>query len=240
MTGGDERFYAWLDGELGPDDAAEMEARVAADEGLSRLAEQDRALRATLSGAFETVVQKPVPDGLLAAANRTDQSAEVIDFAGKREDRQARRTAVPQWMALAASLAVGVLIGSTVLNQAASGPVSQQSGNLYAAGALSEGLDKHLASAPAPGSVQIGTTYRDKSGAICRTFTVERSSGLACRDQGLWRLQALLASPAESATQFRMAGGIDPALADIIASNMVGEPLDAAAERAAMEAHWAG
>ena len=42
MTGGDERFYAWLDGELSGDEAAAMEARVAKDPELARLAREDR------------------------------------------------------------------------------------------------------------------------------------------------------------------------------------------------------
>ena len=39
----DEKFFAWLDGELPPAEAAEMEAKVVADPALSRLAEAGNA-----------------------------------------------------------------------------------------------------------------------------------------------------------------------------------------------------
>ena len=49
MTG-DEKFFAWLDGELEGAEAAEMAARVEADPQLSALAEQHRARLAGFGG----------------------------------------------------------------------------------------------------------------------------------------------------------------------------------------------
>ena len=68
MTMDDEKFFAWLDGELDSAEAAEVEAEVAADPRLSKLAEQHRALGTRLKAAFDTVVEVPIPDELMAPA----------------------------------------------------------------------------------------------------------------------------------------------------------------------------
>ena len=56
----EERFFAWLDGELSGEEADEMVARVAADSKLSALADEDRALRETLRRAFDSIAQPPL------------------------------------------------------------------------------------------------------------------------------------------------------------------------------------
>ena len=73
----EEKFFAWLDGELEPDEAARVEADVAADPELSRKADQHRALAASLQGAFATVSAAPVPDRISHAVERNN----VVDLA---------------------------------------------------------------------------------------------------------------------------------------------------------------
>jgi hypothetical protein len=141
-------------------------------------------------------------------------------------------------MALAASLAVGIFIGSVALRQEPDGSVTMEDGRLYAAAALEAGLDEQLASVPAKNTLRIGVTYRNQAGAICRSFSATASSGVACRDDGRWRLEALLAAREKPAATFRMASGVDPLLAEVIASSMAGEPFDAQAERAAKGRGW--
>ena len=238
MTGGDERFYAWLDGELRGDEAAAMEARVAKDPELARIAREDRQLKATLSGAFGDVAEAPVPSRLQDALTHTGQGATIVDLSARVRDRGRPRTIIPQWARLAASLAIGVFIGATALNQPGDTPVTELDGKLYAAAGLEAGLNKQLASTPAESPVQIGITYRERSGTYCRTFTVSGSTGLACHDNGRWRVEAMLAATEGSLNEYRMAGGLHPVLAELIAPNIAGEPLDAAAERAARERGW--
>jgi hypothetical protein len=86
--------------------------------------------------------------------------------------------------------------------------------------------------------VRIGLTFRDQSGAICRTFTGEQSSGLTCRDGSDWRLRGLFAAPEGQAGDYRMAAGTDPNLAALIDSTIAGEPFDAAQEQAAKARGW--
>ena len=234
--GEDEKFYAWLDGELSGAEAAEVEARVAGDPELARLAKEDRALRARLSNAFGTVAEQPVP-GKLVAALREDRG-EIIDLAQPRPDRPWWRPAAPQWIAMAASLGVGVLLGTAVLDRGSDGLVADQGGQLYAQSVLAEGLSTQLASVPNDKPVRIGVTYRNRDGAICRSFTVQSSNGLACRDGDQWRVQSLVSANAEGEGSYRMAAGADPVTAGLIAASIAGEPFDAQAERAAREEGW--
>jgi hypothetical protein len=227
----DDKFFAWLDGELAPAEAAEMEAKVAADPKLQRLAEQHRALGAQMRSAFDPIAAAPVPDRLQAALR---PPAQVIDFAAAKRARS--MPALAQWAAMAATLAVGIFVGTRVPNGTDT-PVEAQGGKLYAAAAVNHALDSQLASAPA-GDVRIGLTYRDQAGEICRTFTATAASGLACRSGGRWQMKGLFAAPEGQGSSYRMAAGMDPNLAALVGSTMAGEPFDATAEKAAKAKGW--
>jgi hypothetical protein len=227
----DERFFAWLDGELGPAEAAEMEARVAADPELKRLADQHRALGSQLRSAFNPIADAPVPQTLQAALRPT---AQVIDFRAAKRARS--MPAVAQWTAMAATLAIGIFIGTRV-PQESSAPVQAEAGKLYAAASINRALDTELASAPT-GDVRVGITYRDSAGEICRTFTAPAGSGLACRNSGRWQMKGLFAAPEGQGSDYRMAAGMDPNLAALVDSTIAGEAFDEAAEKAAKANGW--
>jgi hypothetical protein len=227
----DEKFFAWLDGELGAAEAVEMEAKVAADPRLARLADQHRKFAGRLKDAFDPIAAAPLPDHVQAALQPL---GEVIDFASAKRARS--MPPLPQWAAMAATLALGLLLG-TMIPQRGTAPVEVQGGKLYAAAALNHALDTQLASSPA-GSVRIGLTFRDQAGAICRSFTGPAASGLACRSDGHWQLKGLFAAPEGQSSDYRMAGGVDPNLAGLVDSSIAGEPFDAAAEKAALQKGW--
>lgn len=230
----DAQFYAWLDGELDAEAAAAVAARVAADPALARLAEQHRALGATLRDAFEPIASSPVPEQLLAAAR---PQATVIDISQARQKRSAR-FGLPQWAAIAATLVVGVVTG-TMLQGGGASPVETSNGRLVAAATLDKALDVQLASAAQGGPVRVGLTFRDGSGAICRSFTDGGSTGLACQDRGQWQIRGLFTGrPEGQQADYRMAAGADPALAALVDSTIAGDAFDANQERAAKERGW--
>jgi hypothetical protein len=229
----DETFFAWLDGELDDAETARVSAEVAADRALAAKADQHRAMQRRLKSAFQRVSAAPLPERLRALRSE----AEVIDLAQARSGRGRRWSgAFPQWTAMAATLAVGILVGTMVPHGSGS-PVAVAGGKVYAAGALDRGLSTQLASAPA-GDVRIGLTFRDQSGEICRTFTATAMSGLGCRDGERWQLRGMFAAPEGQAGSYRMAAGMDPNLAAMVGSAMAGEPLDAAGEKAARDKGW--
>ena len=228
---GDEQFFAWLDGELSEREAEEVAARVRADPRLGRLAERHRAMGSRLKGTFDTVMDQPVPPAIAAAAR--EPSADVVQLPLRRS-----WSGTPvQWLSLAATLAAGVLIG-TLVPRTDHSPVELRGDAIYAAAGLAEALDHQLASAPASGPVRMGVTFRNQSGAICRTFNQAHSSGLACREDGAWKVRGFFAAPEGQAGDYRMAAGTDPQLAALVGSMIVGEPFDAPLERAAKERGW--
>jgi hypothetical protein len=231
----DETFFAWLDGELDSPAAARVASEIAADPQLSERVAQHRAMQARLKGAFDTLLDAPVPESLLATARAHD--SEVINLANARRSRDARRrTVLPQWAALAATLAVGIFAGTMVPDRNGA-PVEIESGRIYATAALGDALDNQLASAPR-GDVRIGLTFRGQGGAICRSFTDAAASGLACRNGGRWQVRGLFGAPEGQRDSYRMAGGTDPNLAALIDATMIGEPFDADQEKAAQTHGW--
>ena len=227
----DEKFFAWLDGELGADEAAEMEKKVAADPELSELARQHRSLGMRLSKAFDPILTAPVPQRLEDALR---PRADVIDFASAKRRRSI--PSLPQWTAIAATLAVGIFLGN-MMPERSHAPVDLEGGKIYAAASLNHALNTELASAPT-GDVRIGITFRSSAGQICRTFTQSAASGLACRSGGKWQVKGLFGAPEGQEADYRMAAGMDPNLASLVGSMMAGEAFDAAQEKTALQKGW--
>ena len=227
----DEKFFAWLDGELEPEEAAAMEKKVAADPELAQLAQQHRSLGAKLSNIFDPILDAPMPKKLEDALR---PKADVIDLASARRRRSI--SSLPQWTAIAATLAVGIFIGN-MMPERGNAPVDLQGGKIYAAASLNRALDSELASAP-QGSVRIGITFRSSAGQICRTFTQSAASGLACRSGDKWQVKGLFGAPEGQQADYRMAAGMDPNLASLVGSLMTGEAFDAAQEKAARQRGW--
>jgi hypothetical protein len=231
----DEKFFAWLDGELEPAEAAEVAARVAADPQLAELARQHRAFAADLRAAFDPVAQSPVPERLRQAVR---PPAEVVDLAQRRGLWRSGRPSLPQWAASAATLVAGFVGGALVSRGGDDAPVELRGGKMVAAASLDPALDRQLAGA-LQGDTRVGLTFRDQSGTICRSFVRPDSSGLACREGGDWRLRGLFTTPEGQSGDYRMAAGADPNLAALIDSTIApGEPFDAAAERRARQRGW--
>ena len=65
----EEKFFAWLDGELPPEEAARVEPRLRPIP-LSRLAAEHRAMTGGLRDAFAEVEGQPVPERSPAAGKR--------------------------------------------------------------------------------------------------------------------------------------------------------------------------
>ncbi len=225
----DEKFFAWLDGELPAQEAAEVETAVAADPALAAKAEQHRAFAVRLKGAFDPVMAQPAP---------ALPSAKIIDFTAARERRRAWLPARAQWAALAATLTVGLLTTSLFFER---GVISHRDQPGIASGALRAALDTQLASAPATGSpIRIGLTFRDKSGAMCRSFIQPGTTGLACHEPGGWHVSSVFATAGapDGSSDYRMAASPDPRLAALIDERIAGDPLDAPAEDRARAAGW--
>ena len=208
---------AWVDGELPPAEAARVERAVGADPALSELAQAHRAMRARFAAAFGPIADEPVPL----------PGAQVVSFAEARAKRM-RRLWVPG--AIAASLVAGLFIGQV---ERPAG-VRDRADALALAPPLAQALDTQLSGAAGP--VRVALSFRAQDGAYCRSFSARHLDGVACRTSDGWTLR--YAAPGTAQGGDYVQAGSDPTRVSAIAAMIAGEPLDAAAERAARDRGW--
>src|SRR5512141_409211 len=109
MKFSDETLMAYADGELDAATRAAIEQEIAADPDIARRVAQHQLLAKKIGAAFEPVLREAVPDRLNEAVAACTGS--VIDLAQRRAAKPARTWSWPQWSAIAASVAVGILAG---------------------------------------------------------------------------------------------------------------------------------
>lgn len=231
MTFDRATIAAYVDGELDLVAAKRVEKAMETDAGLTQAVAQERALRSRLAGHYAPVLDEALPDKLTALlSGNVDRSIEQ-----RREKLAAgRRPVFAQWGAMAASLALGLMIGGAALNRD-SGYVSDNAGQMVASGALADALDTQLASNQgAKAEIRIGTSFAAKNGGYCRTFESASLDGIACNEGAGWQLRQTLSG--DGASEYRQASA--GPLAEAAAAMMAGEPLDAAGEKAAAEKGW--
>lgn len=258
MKVSEQMLFAYVDGELDADQAAVVEQAMRDDPAVASAVATQRALREELRQAFAPVLDEPVPERLLAAANAgaahagtPDANATVVPLDAARDARRARdgdaRAARrgwrwPEWTALAASLALGVLVAPWLRPDGPPALLEMSGEGLVARAELAQALDTQLASEGAgQGLVSVGLSFRARDGHYCRTFTVappRAVAGLACREADGWRVTALGEST-PAGGQLRLASSpLPPAILAEVDARLEGEVLDAASERDAREAGW--
>lgn len=244
MKFSDETLMAYADNELDSETRSAVEAAMAADPEIARRVAKHKALRGQLRAAFDKVLDEPPPQRLVNAARggpAVRRESNVIPLRRKTPPRRAW----PQWVSMAASLIVGILIGQALMRNAGSGPIATHGGQLFASGVLARALTEQLASAPPEESpVHIGVSFKSKSGDYCRAFTLNATTtlaGLACRAHNEWQIHALAQDAAvqESSGAYRQAATAMPrSVMQAVDDTIAGEPLDAHAEAAAREKGW--
>jgi hypothetical protein len=246
MTFSEETLMAYADNELDAQTRSAVEAAMATDPEIARRVARHKALRGRLRMAFDRILDEPPPQRLIDAARGVPavrREGNVIPLRRKAPPRRA----VPQWMALAASLVLGVLIGQGLLRIAgAPGPISSRDGKLLANGVLAQALSEQLVSTQKDDQpVRIGVSFKSKDGDYCRTFSLRESTtlaGVACRENDTWQVQALAQgeAPAPGGT-YRQAGSAMPrSITQAVDDMIAGDPLDARAENLAREKNWNG
>ncbi|HET9447170.1 MAG TPA: hypothetical protein VFO35_12960 [Steroidobacteraceae bacterium] len=230
-----ETLMAYADGELDAETRRAIEAEMATDPQVAREVERHRALRADVGGAFAGVLDEPMPDRLLRAATKSPASARA---------QPKRRWSWPEYGSIAASLLIGILAGRAILQPESEGRLvaTGSDGRVVAGGALAQALSEQLSSQDGT-QIDIGLTFRSKSGEYCRTFGAHAPNpivGFACRDAETWRVDMLSTAPrAQAGGAYRMASTQLPApVVQAIAERMQGEALDADEEAIARQRRW--
>lgn len=228
----DEMLMAFADGELNEIDRARVAEAVAADPTLRASLQRQKRLRARLADYYAPVAEEDVPERLKAMLETN-----VVALASTRERRSR-----PLWQtltALAATLVVGLAIGRTVEWPGGEGPVGVENGTLVAEGSLAKALDDQLASTQTDGAATaIGVTFARADGQLCRTFLRRDLAGIACHEPSGWRLVVATQGSAPGAGEYRQAASGSALVMEAAQELMVGEALDAGAERQARDSGW--
>lgn len=241
-----ETLSAFIDGELDTAKRAEVAAIVESDPKLKAFVAEQEQLRATLQAAFAGVIASPIPERLLATVANTPISlrARMREWLGPKHGAASSRPN-GRFLVPALTMAFGLVVGFGVeRNTTSTGDFFSSDGGIVARAELARTLDQRLASEEQAGATRIGVTFRDKTGAICRSFEVSRDAattdGFACRHNGDWQIGVML-SRRGSGTKpaYALAGsGMPDTVRDAITSHIEGVPFDATAERRARDRGW--
>jgi hypothetical protein len=247
----DEILMAYVDDELEAEARAAVERAIAQSPELARRVARQQELRRQLRGAFDAVLNEPVPARLIdvarrAPAGRPEATVTGLDQArGKKSERTVRHWSWPEWSAMAASVVLGAVLSQTMLRPFTAEPIVARDGRLLASDALARALSNQLsADQPTDARVALGLSFRSKDGAYCRTFILRDGgglAGLACREAESWPVEVVIPATAGATpgSEYAMAGSQLPVeLLREVEARIAGEPLDAAAEAEAQRNHW--
>jgi hypothetical protein len=252
MTISDETLMAYADGELDAAARAAVESAMREDPQIETRVAAHRKLRRKVQAAYSAELSEAIPERLLAAARGVESTrSNVVNLQDARAamERSASRARPlrPQWRTagtIAASLVAGVGLGFFMWGHTESPLMRSAGGALVARGQLAQALSNQLAAEQSRSSaVQIGVSFRAKSGDYCRTFALSGAvspSGLACRHGGEWQVQALTQEPGMAGESgYRTAGSaMSATVLKFVEGQIVGEPLDQAGEKAARQRGW--
>jgi hypothetical protein len=250
MSISNDDLIAFLNGQLPEAQLADIEAALLDDTDLAArleaLAEQHAqngsAIDQAVRTAFDRILEEPVPPALLAAA-----SPVVVDLAAARAARQPARSGLSRWWqpaAMAASLAIGVLIGTGVPGVGGRGGdplIIADAAGTRAGPSLAAALSSARSGTDArvPGGVMRPViTVRAGDGRLCRQFGIQQDqaamAALACRSGEQWQIVVASSSNATRNDYSLAAGPAEAAITAALDSLQAGEPLDAAGEASAL------
>ena len=254
MTISDETLMAYADGELGAAAREAVESAMREVPQLERRVAAHRTLRRQLQAAYAGELSEAIPERLLTAARGATslQGNKIVNLRDARavmERNTLRARPLPtRWRmagTIAASVIAGVGLGFFMWGQTQSPLVRSAGGALVARGQLAQALSAQLAAEQSPSSaVQIGVSFRAKSGDYCRSFALSGAvspSGLACRHDGEWQIQALTQEPGNAAgeSEYRTArSAVSATILKSVEGQIAGEPFDQAREKAARQHGW--
>lgn len=223
----DEMLAAYADDELDQVSAARIERALESDPALAKQLEALRSLKATLAAHYDPILTQPLPGRLTAPI---DEAAKVVDLASVRAER-ARwfERPVLRYGAVAAALALVLLVSLDRTGDRASG---------FAGPQLARALDSQASGVPGAPGTRILLSFRDRTGAFCRGYADSAGSGIACHEDGGWKVRMKGGKVADGPGDYRQAGSADAEVMAAAQDMAAGHALDAEQERQAMQAGW--
>lgn len=229
MIVSDEKLAAYVDGELGDFEAAQVRRAIEADPALAEQEAALRSLKAMLSAHYDPILAEPVPPALtepIAAA------AKVVDIGTARAARArwfqrplVRYAVLP---ALAASLVLVIFVG----RGGKGGPGD------YASPQLAAALDGTLSGQTGGDGTRMLLSFRDQAGSACRAYAAQDSAGIACRDDKGWKVVKRAAAASRQETQYEQAGSEDAAIMAAAQDMAAAGAMSPDEEQAARSSGW--
>jgi hypothetical protein len=246
----DELLVAYVDDELDEAQRAMVRSVLDSNPMLCRRAEEMRLSRDLLREAFPLQVSAPVPAGIDAAANRLAEACAKLSAppapASRFEGR--RKYAMAAAVVLSLTAAAGYLAWRMGLGfpQEPVTQLLQLDPDSALNGVLESTPSAQVVNASTEGaSIRAVLTFRAKDGRFCREFEVVApaggSTGIACRDHGVWRAEVLLsatAAPPDSNYYTPAGGSEEPAVAEVADRLIQGDPLSAEEEARLLSNGW--
>jgi negative regulator of sigma E activity len=244
----DVKLSAMLDGELGTEEQADMEATLAngtqLKAKLSQMRQTDEAVRVAFAAPMEEAVpdrfMKAIDAGLAAHEARVEDNVIPLSPVLKEASNDNARIRWRTGGAIAASLALGLFLGTQF---SATGSDSLSSVALNKA--LNTVPSAQTASFTKGQNITPQLSFAKAGGGYCRQFNLTAEtgakSGVACTKDGNWSVEALLPGPqAASAEDGYVAaeGPTDARLDKAVDALRAGDPLDRAAEAAMIARGW--
>lgn len=248
MSISDSTLFAYLDCTLAADEQQRIATLAENDPGLARRIERQQRIAEAARDGFAKDLEEPVPDRWVAMIDSAMGEAypgKIHSLAKHRAKNADLRLGWSGWQlggAIAASLALGLYLGGTSVTPAL---IEERSDVMLASAPLAGALDgaRSGVSVRIAGdrSVELLLSVRSRAGDYCREALVSAAGAgasrhlLACHSADGWRVVALSeGAPREAG--YATATGASPL--DAMIDSLGGEPLDSAAEAAAIERRW--
>lgn len=253
-TWDDTQLMAWADGQLPPDQAAALEAAIERDADLAMRAALMQPTRSMVREAWDAeLAETPVPAALqdtvqaMVAHDRARRARAAAEPAPRPRATPGWRAQLAGWFsgfALPGAVAASVLFGAVGYWFGQAAPHAPGGAQLAAGAAAPATLAALLDRLPSGeqatldgAALAMVASFRDQQGRLCRDFSLAGQGsapleGLACRGHdGAWNLAYAALAPVDQGYQ---PAGPASALESYLAAIGAGQPLDAAAERAAL------
>jgi len=234
----DATLMAFADGEVSAELAAAITQAMIDDPSVADRVKTHRRIAAQVAVAYGDIMRASVPEQHLSLFAKPRPTRSVTCTA-----RAAKGFAVgPRtWMKLAATLALGIVVGQFVSPVATPQPIKLDRGRMLASADLAKGLSSVAGGNTANGGLRLGFSFNtDKT--VCRTFRLEDAhpvAGLACREGKQWVVRAMAEAPPHIDAELKTASNDLPmAILAIVDETIVGEALTNDFEQQAMSSDW--
>jgi surface antigen len=237
----DETLMAFADGALDDAEMAVVAQAVSNEPLLAQKLERMMQTNALLRAAYDGPMHEVVPQSLLDAVRSAPDYAALQARAANENSRWLR------WVALAATLLVGAVLGSQFSN-----PIKQQAQTdktILASAAMQNALENSASlqkvALESGESLTPQLSFQRDDKRFCRQFVLRKNDtdqqGIACRGTKGWSIAALMPAHAAEPTTGGYAAAAsesDAALDEFMTRLGARDPLDALAEKKLIAKAW--